>query len=334
MVDESSLRCANDRQTEKAFSITKELYDKGFPSAVGGGCARRHQGWCLWMNDADMLTTAPNEVVESVLDRHKLSILTSQEHMVAGYDNDGLYEVCCWKGQGTDTSVFSKHPMNWRFEHRALALDARTRQPIEQPGGVQNKAGVNARYDQVALFSQDPYMCYNALSFACREDIAFDETLMTLMREKAHVNFFVGLFFKVIAKVLVGRSPSKGMDRLMEANAFYYLPNMKEAWSTASIDVRKALDNCSYWILPWIILMRAHPAIEKDMLRIFFPEKWITYYRDRPIDVFPLLDESVRQRESWTYWQVRRMMSDLANPPEHIRASPAITDRITPFPFP
>jgi len=333
MIDEVALKAANDRQTEKAFSITNALYDLGYPSAVSGGCARRYVGWCEWMNDADMLTTAPNSVVRKVVEHHSIHVLSESKDMVAGYDADGLYEICCWQEHGEDTSVFSHYVMNWWFEHRALALDARTREIIKQPGGVQNLKEVRARIDPDWFFSNEPYMCYHALSYACREDLPFDEHLMTLMRQKPHVNFFMGLFFKMLAKVMIGKTPSKGLDRLLEANFLYYLPRLQEAWRSASDSLREAIDGCSDWIQPWILLLREYPYIRHDLFNIYFPEQWLTYYERQPCIVFTSLNND-REKSSWTYWQVRKMMMGLANPPEYIRRSPRLSDRSTPFPFP
>jgi hypothetical protein len=334
MIDENALKDANDRQTEKAFSITRELYEIGFPSAVSGGCARRYQGWCKWMNDADMLTVAPHDVTMQIFEKHGLRILANHEHSVAGYDADGIYEICCLHEHAKDNTVFGKHRMNWRFEHRALCLDAITRNPIEQPGGVLNIKEVRARIDPEIIFHGDAYMCYLALSYACREDLPLDERLMNIMRKRTRLNFFPGLFFKLISKVLIGRAPSKGMDRFQEANLFHSLPNIKEAWKKASDDLRLAIDTCSDWIQPWVLLMQEHPNIKKDLLTIYFPEQWITYYENRKMMIFPLLDDTVKQQESWTYWQIRKMMKDLVDPPIYIRESPTITGRITPWPFP
>lgn len=333
MIDEVALRKSNDRQTEKAFAITNALYDMGYPSAVGGGCARRFMGWCEWMNDADMISTAPHVVAEKVFKDHGLSIPAIHEHIVTGWDDDGLYEICCWGEQGDDCSVFSSHYTNWRFEHRALVLNARTKEPIDQPGGVHNTDGVTARIDPEKLFAWEPYMCYLGLAYACREDLPFDERLMKLMKEKAHVNFFMGLFFRIISKTLLGKAPSKGMDRLLEANAFYYLPRLQEAWRSASDSLRRSLDDCSEWFQPWILLMKENPDIKPDLLRIYFPEQWLTHYQREPCEIFPCFDDD-RRKDSWPYWHSKKMTRDIVEPPQYILESPRITGRPTPWPFP
>lgn len=335
MIDTEAFKKSNDKQTEKAFLIANSVLEKGYAAAVSGGCARRHIGLSEWMNDADILTNAPIELLCSICDEVGIRKRWVADYKVTCVDELGFYDVVRRDDKGDDSSTFNRHELDWRFHHRAIVLDPVTRQIVPQIGEdliITND--VIVRGDKKRLLSKDPYWSYMGLSYACREDVVFDEELMNLMVTEPNLDFFSGLCFKIISYTILGKNPSKGMDRLLASNLLRKLPILEKYWSEAGESTREALDvSNTCFVAPWMVLLKMHPSVCEDLMKIHFPEQWLVHCmtEDR---FFPLFDKNERNQSWWSYWHIKKMYQDIAFPPEEVLKTKKITDRPTPFPFP
>jgi hypothetical protein len=335
MIDTNAFQKSNDAQTEKAFDIARTLLEAGHAAAVSGGCARRCLGLSRWMNDADIITNAPIGLIESVCDAKGMKHKWPAEYKVTCADEWGFYDVVRRDNAGVDPSAFNHHELNWRFHHRAIALDPFTMELVRQEGEeVLLTREVVLREHPEKLMRWDPYWSYMGLAYACRENVPFDERLLEVMKAKPNLAFFPGLCFKIISYAILGRDPSRSMDRLLESNLLRKTPNLEKAWSSASEQCREDLDlSHGCFMAPWMVLLRMDPAIYKDLLAIHFPERWLGHGMGGAM-FFPLLDKSERDHDWWPYWHVRNMYRNIAFPPKDVAKRNAITNRPTPFPFP
>lgn len=335
MIDLAAFRKSNDAQTEKAFEIAQILLSMGYAAAVSGGCARRWLGISKWMNDADILTNAPIGLIETICKAQGMKAQWPSDYKVTCVDGFGFYDIVRRDDVGNDSSTFNHHELDWRFHHRAMVLDPVTRELVVQSGeDVLLTKDVIARGSRTRLLSRDPYWSYMGLAYACREKTHFDEELMELMRTNPNTNFFRGLCFKIISYTILGRDPSAGMDRLLEANLLRKLPNLEKAWSSASAQERTTLDlTHTCFMAPWMVLLGLDQAIYKDLIDIHFPERWLQHCMNEQV-FFPLFDKTERDHDWWPYWHVRQMYQDILFPPDKVAKIKPITNRPTPWPFP